>query len=428
MSRPRTRWWTLLAVLILVTTQLGAIAVAGQDQGDDSGEEGEDRPDGQDNPGESNETAENETAGSDSSSGDGSDDYDSEDRDDRSDGAEDRRRGPPAGVGRVQERDGSFSGRFVQVEATGQGLANLSYDGRLLFSHLAVDGLTVEEVESRGARIEVEGKTAGEDVRFRLHDTPTATMRIDIDDDVELEIVLADNVTPSMDGPRRVNLIASGVQAVLWSDKTPLDVNGSTIEVTGETRLSFMVARGPTTSDDASAFGSAVARAASEGRVGAEVRAVAEGGDVRSEVVEFGDMSVMATHGNESFLVVVSSDNETGRTVVMHLDPAVLGGNGSRELEVRFDGRPIEQAEDLQDVLDPSNDGDRAEYVLVHGSDGIQALVSVPSFSTHTIEVAALPGVEVITQLGLSPAQVATALAAAGATVLVAALVAGKRR
>lgn len=423
MSRPRNRWWTFLAVLILLTTQLGAIAMAGQGQGGDNGEEGDDRPDGEDNPGRDNETAENETAGSDSSSSDGSDD-----RDDRSDAADDRRRGPPAGVGRVQERDGSFSGRFIEVEATDQGLANLSYDGTLLFSHLTVDGLTIQEIDSRGARIEVEGKTAGEDVEFRLHDTPTATMRIDIDDDVEMEIALANNVTPSMDGPRRVNLIASGVQAVLWSDKTVLDVNGSTIEVTGETRISFMVARGPTTSDEASAFGSAIARAASEGRVGAEIRALAEDGGVRSEIVEFGDMSVMATHANESFLVVVSSDNETGRTVVMHLDPAVLGGNGSHELEVRFDGRPIEQADDLQDVLDPSADGDRAEYVLVHGRDGIQALVSVPSFSTHTIEVAALPGVEVITQLGLSPAQVAAALGAAGGTVLVAALVAGKRR
>ena len=37
------------------------------------------------------------------------------------------------------------------------------------------------------------------------------------------------------------------------------------------------------------------------------------------------------------------------------------------------------------DILNPDDDDGKAEYLIVIGSDGIQILVSIPSFSEHII-------------------------------------------
>jgi hypothetical protein len=42
-------------------------------------------------------------------------------------------------------------------------------------------------------------------------------------------------------------------------------------------------------------------------------------------------------------------------------------------------------ADDINDVLDPNNDGSHPEYLIVLGSNGTQLLVSIPHFSEHSI-------------------------------------------
>jgi len=84
-----------------------------------------------------------------------------------------------------------------------------------------------------------------------------------------------------------------------------------------------------------------------------------------------------------SFIV---SGNETGngKTIVINIDGSVFGP--SSQVLVKYDGESISMADDINDVLNPNDDGSNPEYLVVLGSNGAQLLVSVPHFSEHTIE------------------------------------------
>jgi|GEM_PF-2607107 len=87
--------------------------------------------------------------------------------------------------------------------------------------------------------------------------------------------------------------------------------------------------------------------------------------------------------GSISFIV---SGNETGggKTIVINIDGSVF--DLSSQILVNYDGESISMADDINDVLDPNDDGAHPEYLIVLGSNGAQLLVSVPHFSEHTIE------------------------------------------
>lgn len=85
--------------------------------------------------------------------------------------------------------------------------------------------------------------------------------------------------------------------------------------------------------------------------------------------------------------VVVESESREGRTVVINMDNTVFPLAQVSRLKVLVDGEEASLAEDYSDVLDPTNDGERAEYLVLIGERGIQVLVSLPHFSTRTITI-----------------------------------------
>jgi hypothetical protein len=87
--------------------------------------------------------------------------------------------------------------------------------------------------------------------------------------------------------------------------------------------------------------------------------------------------------------VLVESDTQGGRTVLINLRQHVLR---AEKLRILVDHDVAEQADDYADVLDPTNDGDRAEYLILKGDRGMQIAVSIPRFSARLITIAVIPG------------------------------------
>lgn len=409
----------LVIALTLLLVALSPIAVAGGEGGDgEAGSQGSESSRGQDRADE----ARNRSS---SSSGPGGGPAD--------DNGDDR--GPPssvpapAGVGRISVQEGSYVGTFIALDATTNGIANYSYEGVTVFDAITADNLTVEDSRARGASLRLQGTADGSAVELRFHDTPSAVAKLKADGGTPLTLTLASGISGTQVNARTIQLSGPGFQGVLWSDDDPLSQTGGVISTTGgDSEVKFMAARGPMMADDAAAaLGQGVADAASEGRVGAEVRAFQVDGAFQSEVVALTDMTVLVNRRGNGVLLMVSSDNATGRTVVIHLDSSLLNNSSMDEIEVRFDGEPTSAADGgLADVLDPGDDDGRAEHVLVLSGGGLQALVSVPGFSVHSIEVAAIG--QVLAEIGITPAQALAALGAAAATVALAAVAAGKRR
>ncbi|MFN4132751.1 MAG: DUF2341 domain-containing protein [Candidatus Hadarchaeales archaeon] len=90
--------------------------------------------------------------------------------------------------------------------------------------------------------------------------------------------------------------------------------------------------------------------------------------------------------------VEVGSDR--GRTVLLNVENEVLPVL-SEEIEVRVDNVKIRLADDYADVLDPTNDENACEYLILKGGKGVQLLVSIPRFSTRTVTISTMPTVPV---------------------------------
>jgi hypothetical protein len=135
-----------------------------------------------------------------------------------------------------------------------------------------------------------------------------------------------------------------------------------------------------------------VEQAKAAGQVGAEVRVAGED----PVAVEMGDVEVQDAwaedeDGLKAGMEIQAPDDAGPTTVTMDLqDDALEGVNvteAADELEVAFDNETIAMADDLEDVLDASDDDGEPEYLVMAGSDGVEVLVSVPHFSPHTVEV-----------------------------------------
>jgi len=85
---------------------------------------------------------------------------------------------------------------------------------------------------------------------------------------------------------------------------------------------------------------------------------------------------------------VVVESTENYKTIVINIENDVLPvGWISRVL---VDNNPIDMADDYADVLDPTNDNGRPEYLILKGGRGAQVLVSIPHFSQKTITISSL--------------------------------------
>ena len=85
-------------------------------------------------------------------------------------------------------------------------------------------------------------------------------------------------------------------------------------------------------------------------------------------------------------VVKVSSDKPESKTIIINIDNTTLSFTDKNEVLVLFNGKEIGEADNYDDVFDPT-DENVPEYLVKLGARGTLILVSIPSFSTHTIEI-----------------------------------------
>lgn len=132
-----------------------------------------------------------------------------------------------------------------------------------------------------------------------------------------------------------------------------------------------------------------VEEAIKTGVLGGEITVVRDDKDYLTDTVSYYNNVTIRneTLSRKQADFIVSGDHHTtGKTVKINIGQNVLSTN---KLEVLFDGEPIPLADDLEDVLNPNDDGLQPEYVMVNvtagGGDEFFLLVSVPHFSEHRI-------------------------------------------
>jgi hypothetical protein len=127
------------------------------------------------------------------------------------------------------------------------------------------------------------------------------------------------------------------------------------------------------------------------GLLGGEITVVRDGDDVRTDTISYYNnvtiKNKMISDSQAEF--IVSGDHDTtGKTVKINIGQDTLSTDN---IEILFDGKPIPLADNLQDVLNPNDDGLQPEYVMVNITAGsgneFFLLISVPHFSEHSITI-----------------------------------------
>lgn len=256
------------------------------------------------------------------------------------------------------------------------------------------------EMEDEGNETEAEDDEA-ERNRIRAHDNPTGFIKLDIRSNNTVTWTFADDVNVSQIDNWTVEITTDGVHAILWKDHS---ANQSGFEVDNDTvtldvshaNVMFRVSPvGPigggdgydgAPDEEARERGRAIGRAAAQGQVGAEVRIGGNGsGPAATDVSAYDDINVSSKADKGRVDLRLSYDGPA-KTIVVNVDRDLLNVSSAADVEVTFDNETIDPADDLQDVLDPADD-DAPEYLLVVGADGVQALISVPHWSPHTVSI-----------------------------------------
>ncbi|MEK6976190.1 MAG: hypothetical protein AABY18_07595 [Candidatus Thermoplasmatota archaeon] len=305
-----------------------------------------------------------------------------------------------------------------RVDAPNATLLDYTIAGDLALEELRLD------LDDGNLSIDRQGSTLrvrdGE-AELRLHDEPNGLIRFKgADGNVTLRFP-ADAVIERGDHGARINY-AGGRQGHLLADNATW-LGNATVQLNGFFAF-HMPPAGASSLDHSSPEREEAEERKQEaierGHVGAEITlkprplqaaaaAAGPAGNDSVQILAYDDVEVevdLPEAGSEPgapLRVVVSSELDEGRTIVLNVDADLLASTDPAGLVLHYfdlhnqtDGRVLETevvfvaASSLQDVLDPADDGGSPEYWVVEDANGVQVLVSVPHWSAHAITVSSV--------------------------------------
>jgi hypothetical protein len=322
--------------------------------------------------------------------------------------------------------DHAFRWIAFQVAPDHRTLTDYRVDGKPTLDRLVLDVGNGSLQTGRSGDMLVVGDA---DTRLRLHDNPVGQIEFKgSDGSVRLTFPAGASIRTAEPGARIT--YPDGRVALLVADHAAW--SGHDVTLTGFFAFHVVRADGPFEGDGvADAKLRAKLQDAVESRhLGAEV-------SIRLrqtvEKVSYDDVDVEVPPpdaASGTIRVQLSANLTQGRTVVLHVDPALVRNSTPSRLDLRYydvhpDGTQTEvvfaRASSLQDVLDPTDDAGQPEYWVVQDPDGLQVLVSVPHWSIHAVTLSGLGEL-------LQPSVLAGIVAGAAGTVLAGAAMFWPRR
>ncbi|MDE1842972.1 MAG: hypothetical protein KGH95_04915 [Thaumarchaeota archaeon] len=89
----------------------------------------------------------------------------------------------------------------------------------------------------------------------------------------------------------------------------------------------------------------------------------------------------------DSFGVQVSATNQTGpKVIVFNINATTINVKNLKDLGVMYDGKPIAPAPNMDAILH-AKPTDEPSFAIIVTQNGVQVLVLIPHFSTHTITI-----------------------------------------
>lgn len=219
-----------------------------------------------------------------------------------------------------------------------------------------------------GARVSFEY----EGCNVELHDAPTRFMKIYTNKIVIRNI----NYTIERVKENEIKLVKDNITGILMSD-APMQIDGNNITCYHDVMLvSFSLPQIKHVEND-------LLDGFMNKMIGGEVTIA--GAKSNDTISYFDNVTIKPVVKNGKILLTVSGDeNKGGKVIKVNLARNVCP---SSNIVVRYDGKTIKQADSIEDVLNPNDDGSNPEYWVIEDKNGVFMLISIPHFSVHKIDI-----------------------------------------
>lgn len=211
---------------------------------------------------------------------------------------------------------------------------------------------------------------------IELHDTPTRFLRVKCDEIVISEFDYEINKTSE----NMLKMQKDNFSATLFSSSS-IEVNDSHISAKNEIMLvSFSYAEEKNIED-----------AFEEKSIGGEITIAGYDESKIDYISYFGNVTVYPSEIKKGKIVLdISGDSKSGGKIIkINLGKDVCLGD---KLKIKFGKSLMKMADDMDDILNPDDDGITPEYYVIQSKDGLFLLVTIPHFSTHQLIIQFVSG------------------------------------
>lgn len=286
----------------------------------------------------------------------------------------------------------TVSGKFLSMKGNpdSQVMSDVSCGGQEFLDQIFANGYLENfqpEQTEEGTALHIE---AGGSRVISIHDNPRCVINVAANDKIPqftfdlsdyLEVKKGDNGYSFSDGEVDGKiLIHSGASEF-----------GASNTITIKGKATFLVSNAATSAKtDLN-----VKKALEDGNIGAEVIVAQDDGKLKSDTTPYGDLDVaVSKEGKKKVSATINSGSSEGKTIVMAFDGDIfntiklkVGIYAGEGADSGTEEACVQEADDLQDALDPNDDGACHEYWIVQDKNGVQALVSIYHFSKKRVEI-----------------------------------------
>ncbi|HEX08481.1 MAG TPA: carboxypeptidase regulatory-like domain-containing protein [Thermoplasmatales archaeon] len=279
----------------------------------------------------------------------------------------------------VNRNTGEITGDYVSFRIQNGSILSYSVKDRVLFDVIYSNAL-FESIKSSGSELIITGP--GESYEVVVHDNPTGYLKILSGNDIifsfsnEYNLTLDENLV-------NISLADNFSASILSTNDLELKDNVVTAKGNALFRITGLARE---FESDLAEARELIDKAILEGKVGAEVSIRNESGVYEDDSMIYdSSVSIDVNASPSEILLVVDGKNTQGKTIVINTDRSIF--KNLDKINITYDNKPIDMADDIFDVLDPTDDGSNVEYGLFLGKNGAQILVSIPHFSKHVIRI-----------------------------------------